>query len=150
LYASIGKSTPSAISSNNAAFAAALAAAEDVLRGQHIFSTEARLALIDPAPPLTEPYLFTYLRRLGKFDGQPIMDRLRDAEYDVVITYPSSWRGLESTPLDLQQLIASSYTPKCKIFDSVLHLPKNRPVNVVLLRKLNRVGCAPLSATDTN
>ena len=59
---------------------------EQTLRGHRIFSTVPRLALFDPAPALTEPYLLTYQQRLGKFDPRPILERLHNSEFDVVIT----------------------------------------------------------------
>jgi hypothetical protein len=59
---------------------------ERALSGQRIFSTVPRIALIDSIPPLTEPFLLSYLQRLGKFDPQPILERIRQNEFDLLIT----------------------------------------------------------------
>jgi hypothetical protein len=68
--------------------------AQHVLNGRHIFSTVPRLALLDPTPVLTEPYL--YQQRLGKYDPQPILERIENDEFDAVITSAKSksWRGI--------------------------------------------------------
>jgi hypothetical protein len=45
---------------------------QSVLSGQRILSTVPRFALIHPSPVLMEPYLLSYLQRIGKFDPKPI------------------------------------------------------------------------------
>ncbi len=66
--------SPATTRSSNAAFRKI----ETALRGRHIFSTVPRIALLDPKPALVEPYLLTYMRRLGRFDGQAIPERIRN------------------------------------------------------------------------
>src|SRR5262249_57806965 len=70
---------------------------EHALAGHRIFSTIPRLALFDPDPPLMEPYLLTYLHRLGKVDLGPIVEPIRRNEYDAVITdaWAGSFRGVK-------------------------------------------------------
>jgi hypothetical protein len=61
-------------------------------------STVPRLALIDPVPTLTEPFLMSYLVRLGKIDPEPIVRQVRNGDFDVVITLAEreeNWRGCE-------------------------------------------------------
>jgi hypothetical protein len=126
----------------------ALRMAERALSGQRIFSTVPRLALIDPRPPLTDPYLLSYQQRLGKFDPQPILERIRQSEFDVVITSTQqhSWRGIDLVGPDLRNAIAASYKPQCILLGSVVHLPrKPRRAGGSLALDLANAGCAPIS-----
>jgi hypothetical protein len=121
---------------------------ERALSGQHILSTVPRLALMDPRPPLTDPYLLSYLQRLRKFDPQPILERIRECEFDVVITSTQqhSWRGIDLVGPDLRNAIAASYRPQCSVLGSVVHLPRNpRRVGDSLVLDLANIGCAPIS-----
>jgi len=113
------------------------------LRGQHIFSTVSRLALLDPAPALLDAF------SLWKVDPQPIFDRIRKSEFDVVITTssPTTWRGVEHVGPDLRNAIVSAYAPQCVARGALLQLPRNRPPDNALLQELNRIGCAPIAGT---
>jgi hypothetical protein len=120
----------------------------NVLSGHHIFSTVPRLALLDPFPTLTEPYLMSYMERLGKFNPQPILERVRKNEFDVVITErpkrarPNiSWRGVPVVAPDLQRAIEDSYTPHCTMLGALLYFPRNRSENSALAQELNSIGC---------
>jgi hypothetical protein len=130
---------PAGIKTNNQNFQKI----EDALRGQHIFSTVPRAALLDAKPALMEPYLLSYLERLGKFDPAPILRRIRDSEFDVVITpsKPESWRGIPHIGPDLRQAIMAAYRPHCVYSEYLLHLPSNRQGNSALEVALSRIGC---------
>ncbi len=121
---------------------------QNALQDQHIFSTVPRLALLDPAPPLIEPYLLSYLQRLGKFDPQPIHERIRKSEFDVVITAAraKSWRGIAHIGPDLRSAIVASYRPQCVMLGYLLHLPRIRLDNSALVQELNRIGCVPIAS----
>ena len=134
---------PASVESRNEAFRMI----ERALSGQRILSTVPRLALIDPRPPLTEPYLLAYQQRLGKFDPQPILERIRQSEFDVVITSarPQSWRGIDLIGPELRNAIVASYRPQCILLGSLVHLPRNpRSVGSPLALDLANVGCAPI------
>jgi hypothetical protein len=120
--------------------------AQNVLGAYHIFSTVPRLALLDPAPVLTEPYLMSYLQRVGKFDPQPILDRIRNNEFDLVITASRriSWRGVPHIAPDLRRAIEESYAPQCTMFGALVQVPRARPGDDDLLQELNRNNCVPL------
>jgi hypothetical protein len=117
-----------------------------VLGGYHIFSTVPRLALLDPAPVLTEPYLMSYLERVGKFDPQPILERIRNKEFDLVITASRrvSWRGVPHIAPDLRRAIEESYVPQCTILGALVQVPRALPGDDDLLQELNRNNCVPL------
>jgi hypothetical protein len=118
---------------------------QNVLRGRHIFTTVPRLAMMDPVPVLMEPLLATYLQRLGKFDPQPILQRIRSNEFDLVITETRirSWRGLVLSP-DIHRAIEASYRPQSVIGHYLMHLPRSRSGDSGLLEELDRNRCVPV------
>ncbi len=59
----------------------AFRAVERPLRHHRLLATVPRFALLDPRPDLVEPYLMSYLRRMGKANGAVVVDAARRAEY---------------------------------------------------------------------
>ena len=121
---------------------------ERVLRDRHIFSTVPRLALLDPRPAMMEPYLVSYLHRLGKFDPGFIIETVQNGEYDVVVTTPKplEWRGIPFIEPALHNAIAASYSPYCTIHGWLFHLPAQpQPAGAALARDLAGIGCLPVS-----
>lgn len=117
---------------------------EGALSDHRILSTVPRLAIIDPNPTLTEPYLLSYLHRLGKADLQPLTERIDRNEYDVVITRTTrqSWRGIPHIEPELQKAIAASYQPWCAIGGVLFHFPRTTRVSTeALARRLATIGC---------
>jgi hypothetical protein len=118
-----------------------------LLRGLHIFSTVPRMALFDREPTLMEPFLLSYLQRVGRFDTAPILERVRAGEFDIVITegagFPDSWRGVPTTPPDLARSISSGYKPYCEVLGAVLQVPRDRLVDSILRPDWRDVGCVP-------
>jgi hypothetical protein len=120
-----------------------------VLAGSRIFSSFPRLALLDPNPPLTEPFLLSYLHRLGKVDLGPFTEPLRRNEYDVVITYdsPVYWRNVNQLDPELRRAIAGSYKPYCTFHQGLFHFPDGvDPATSILAGRLREIGCSPVSA----
>jgi len=149
LYANIGLLRSGWINSNNAQ----LEQLEHALAGHRFFSTVPRLALLDPEPPLMEPYLLTYLHRLGKVDLGPFVEPIRRNEYDVVITSdsPDSWRGIGHVDPALREAIAGSYSPHCKFRNWLFHLPNRvQPDGSALTQELRKIGCAAPVSAGTN
>jgi glycosyl transferase family 87 len=124
---------------------------QNVLQGRHIFTTVPRLAMMDPVPVLMEPLLLTYLQRLGKFDPQPIIERIRRNEFDLVITEtPSrSWRGLVMSP-DIHRAIEASYRPQCVVGNYLMHIPRSRSGDSGLLEELDRNRCVPIRVDNAS
>jgi hypothetical protein len=136
--------TPLSVAEENHAFRKL----EEVLSERHILSTVPRLALLDPAPPLMEPYLMSYLHRLGKVDTALITRPVRDEQYELVATaeVAVSWRGIPFIDPDLHEAIASSYRPYCTIEGWLMHLPiKSDSRKDELMETLAGIGCKPVS-----
>jgi len=114
---------------------------QNVLRGQHIFSTVERLALLDPAPALVNAFSFWTI------NPEAIYDRIRSSEFDIVITASTAqkYRGVDYISPDLRQAIVTAYTPYCEIYGVLLHLPRNRPPGSALVQDLNKIGCASVA-----
>ena len=114
------------------------------LAGHNIFSTVPRIALLAPAPPLLEPYLLSYLLRLGKVNLNPILEGIDRVDYEGVITAPETkaWRGVYHIDDRLHAAIAASYKPHCLMRGLLLHLPRNQePATSTLARDAEQNGC---------
>ena len=128
---------------------------EALLHGLHIFSTVPRMALFDREPALMEPFLLSYLQRVGRFNPAPVLERVRAGEFDIVITpapaspgisvfaTPGFWRGVPIVPPDLERTISSAYKPYCEVLYAVLNVPRNRLVDSMLRVDWRQVGCVP-------
>jgi hypothetical protein len=118
---------------------------ENALRGQHIFSTAEQFARLDPAPALINAFA------LWTFNPQPIYDRIRSGEFDVVITplEAQTWRGVDHISPNLRGAIIASYAPQCTIRGVLVYFPRNRPADNGLLQSLNQIGCAPFSVQQS-
>ena len=123
---------------------------KNALNGLRILSIDPRMALIDPHPPLVEPYLLSYLRRLGHFDASPLIKRIYSTDFDVLVSPPVSpqtWRGVPHFEgADLDTAVSDSYEPDCMILGDVIKLPRSRADNAVIKEKLRAGGCAPNQA----
>jgi len=118
------------------------------LAGSRVFSSFPRLALLDPNPPLMEPFLLSYLHRLGKVDMGLFTQPLLRREYDVVITYafPASWRNVKHLAPELRSAIASAYEPYCTFHRGLFHFPDDvDPSASILKERLVEIGCLPAS-----
>jgi hypothetical protein len=144
LHANVGLLRNGWIDSSNAE----LEQVEHALTGHRFFSTVPRIALLDPEPPLIEPYLLAYMHRLGKVDLRPFVEPIRQNEYDVVITnaFVGTWRGIDHLDPTLREAIASSYRVHCKFGSWLFHLPKDVQANSILAQKLRTIGCSALPA----
>jgi hypothetical protein len=102
--------------------------------------------MLDADPVLVEPYLFSYWLRLHKFDGEPILAKIRADEFDVVVTMaqPQGYRGIPHVGPQMRSAIESAYQPYCVCSDFLFHLPVHRTKNATLETRLNGIGCTRL------
>lgn len=116
------------------------------LRGKHSFSTVPRLALLDSAPALTEPYLLSYSLRLGKTTAAPLLARIQRQEFDAIITRPhgSLWRGLPFITPVLHSAISTAYHPYCQFDAALVFLPNGDRGTAA--GDFAAVGCVPITA----
>ena len=108
------------------------------------------LALLDPQPALVEPFLAAYERKIGKFDDHPLMKRVTDRDFDVVITSDDnrSYRGVPKVDPPLLDAVTTRYEPYCRILQSTVNIPRSRQPNRTLLLNLRNIGCKPIVPPD--
>ena len=118
-----------------------------VLGRYRLFSTVPRVALLDPAPPLMEPYLLSYLTRMGRAPAPPILAPLHEQRVDAVIT-PTRRRSFRGIPLiepEMGRAIAANYSPHCTVSGLLVHTPRMpQPATASLVRELEAIGCEPV------
>jgi hypothetical protein len=138
LYRNRSAIGPRAVESNNQEFRRIA----DVLRGRHMLSFAPRLALLDPQPALVEPYLMSYMERLGKFDATPLLERIANREFELVIAkdIDSSWRGVPLMP-DVMGPIETAYRRQCSMPGLFVYLPRDRAPDRALIQGLTNLGC---------
>ena len=134
---------PPALAANNARLRKTAAG----LQGLRIFSTVPRMALLDPHPALMEPYLLTYMLRLGKADMGPILNRMHRAEFDIAITANDdiTWRGVQVIAPQLRRALMAVYKPYCEFSNNIVYLPLARPTDGTMIQRLRQIGCVPYS-----
>lgn len=117
---------------------------EEMLRGQHIFSTIERLALLDPEPALISAFNFWAINPTA------IYQRLRRSEFDVVLTGTPkvTWRGIDHIQPGLRKAISESYVPYCAIDGILVQLPRERlsASADAIQGRLSRAGCLSVAA----
>jgi hypothetical protein len=118
---------------------------QDALQGLRIFTTNERLALLDPAPALINAFSFWTI------NPAPIYHRIGAEEFDVVLN-PSSanhYRGVYLITPGLHKAISDAYAPYCVVRSILVQLPRGRPANGHFLEKLKGIGCEPLSTNGS-
>jgi len=115
---------------------------ESLLSPYHTLSTIPRLALIDHEPTLTEPFLLSYLLRVGRIDQTPILASVRARQFDAVLTSktPMVYRGILAINEGLGLAIDDNYLPYCAVRDIIVRLPMSS-INDQLVTDLMRLGC---------
>jgi len=126
-------------------------ALQSALEGCHVLSLDPRIALLDPHPAVTEPYLLGYLRRMGRFDAAPIIDNLANGRFDLFVSIAESemtWRGVRKFDgRDVSDAVSRSYEPFCTIMNDNIYLRRVvDPGSEELGRKLIAAGCRKISA----
>jgi hypothetical protein len=119
-----------------------------ILAPRHTLATVPWVALLDPHPSLVEPYLLSYLRRLGRTNLTPLPDELRVRAFDAVFTAATAqtWRGVPFIDTELRTAIAEAYLPYCVLGGVLVHLPAlQAPEATSLAVELRGIGCRPLA-----
>jgi hypothetical protein len=86
------------------------------------------------------------MRRLGKLDARPWLERIRNAEFEIVLNDRNArpfrgMRGLDDP--DFKNAISATYKLNCTVFGKEILLPRNRPRDEVLAGRLRKIGCVP-------
>jgi hypothetical protein len=107
---------------------------------------------MSPDPVITEPFLVTYLNRVGKYDLTPLVRSIGEESFDVVVTNEraSTYRGIPFIAPDLRAAIHSSYEPHCRFLGRLFHLPKTPNRASALADRLDELGCQPVDCNTSD
>jgi hypothetical protein len=119
-----------------------------ILAPRHTLATVPWVAMLDSHPPLVEPYLLSYLGRLGRTGVTPVPAAVRAGAFDAVFTASTAqaWRGVPLIDGALRTAIAEAYAPHCVLGTVLAHLPAGPAPHVARLEaELRGIGCRPLA-----
>jgi hypothetical protein len=123
-----------------------------ILATRRSLATVPWVAVLDPHPSLVEPYLLSYLIRLGRTSPTPLPAEVRAKAFDAVFTAPTAqeYRGVPHINGILRAAIASAYVPYCVMGPVLAHLPAGSPPeSTSLATDLRAAGCRPLTPDTT-
>jgi hypothetical protein len=80
---------------------------------------------------------------MGTFDYHPLAGRIRNRNYDVIVTprTPDSHRGLALLSPTLRPAISEEYEPFCSLHNWVMFLPRGSTGLETLQTRLIALGC---------
>jgi hypothetical protein len=80
-----------------------------------------------PEVVLSEPFLASYMERLGKLDLHPLAGRIRAQVFDLIVTSrePASYRGIDFVSPTLRPAIREAYEPFCQMGGVVISVRRN-------------------------
>jgi hypothetical protein len=121
-----------------------MAAIRDVFQGSHVLSTVPTATYLASETVISEPYLLSYLDRLGLIDLQPLRKRILDREFGIVVTAAQAdgWRGVSHLAPGLRSAIAETYQPFCRLQGWLFQIPRRAPGSDAGER-LTAIGCVP-------
>lgn len=124
-----------------------MTALQMALRGTRVLSTVLTVTQLAADPVIAEPFLGSELNRTGVADYAPIAAKIRNNDFDIVVTQTEAgeWRGVELIPPILRNAIASSYQPYCA-FQGWLFFKPAGAVNAAVLERLQAIGCETVAA----
>jgi hypothetical protein len=116
-----------------------------ILAKRNVLSFVPNVTLLTRTPVISEPYLLSYLDRLGKFDLRPLEVRVRNQEFELVATNTEAqgWRGIRIIPDSLRPVLSAAYEPRCVYRDWLMMLPRNEAKSADLAGDLASIGCRP-------
>jgi hypothetical protein len=124
-----------------------MVALHTALKSSRVLSTVSTVTQLAPEPLLVEPFLTAHLERIGLLDLGPVTKRIRDHEFDLVVTLADalSYRGVPFISPTLRTAIAASYQPYCA-FKGWLFFRPAYADNPEVLEKLDAIGCDAIAA----
>jgi len=123
-----------------------------VLATRRSMATVPWVAVLDAHPSLVEPYLLSYLTRLGRTSPTPLPAEIRTKAFDAVFTATTAqvYRGVPHIDGSLRDAIAATYVPYCVVGSVLAHLPEGSPPEATpLAAELRAAGCRPLTPDTT-
>jgi hypothetical protein len=120
--------------------------------GLNVFSIVGDASHLAPAVVLSEPFLLSYLERAGKMDSAPWAARIRNQEFDLVVTpgIASKYRGVPFITPKIRAAIAESYQPFCAFHGALLFSRAHEDENSLLQARFTAIGCRPVACPSSD
>jgi hypothetical protein len=109
--------------------------------GQKVLSFVPAVTIFAPEVALSDPFLASFLERVGKFDFHPLAGRIRSQAFDLIVTSrePISYRGVDHLSPTLRPAIREAYQPFCHMEGVVIFVRRNSAGP--LTERLVGLGC---------
>jgi hypothetical protein len=90
---------------------------------------------------ISDPFMTTYMERLGKVDLHPLAGRIQAQVFDLIVTpgEPVIYRGIDHVSPTLRPAIQEAYQPFCRMGDAVILVRRNSAGP--LTKRLVELGC---------
>jgi len=116
------------------------------LDGTKLLSSLPDVTVLRPERVITDSVLLNYLVLTRAADLASTEARIRDAEFDLVVTQTAdyAWRGVPVLARGIRGAIMETYRPHCVLRNMLVHLPKDeggRTGAANLQGRLERLGC---------
>jgi hypothetical protein len=117
------------------------------LAGLNVFSIVGVVSHLAPTAVIPEPFLLSYLERTGSRDSAPWAGRIREREFDLVVTpvEAKSYRGTPWITPKIHAAIEQSYQPFCFYRGFLLFSRRPEDQDSLLHSRFQSIGCRPLS-----
>jgi hypothetical protein len=123
-------------------------ALEDALEGRDVLALVPRVAAMQEAPIMTEPFFHAMQRQAGKIDAFDLAGRIRRTEYEAIVTTfgPDQFRIVQFPSPPLIEAIDQAYRRSCSMLGMSVHVPLDSSGSSGLADALARAGCQPEGA----
>jgi hypothetical protein len=110
-------------------------------QNQKVLSFVPSVTFFAPEVIMSDPFLASYLERLGRVDLHPLAGRIRAQAFDLIVTPTESlgYRGIVYVSPTLRPAIREAYEPFCQMRGVVIHVRRNSAGP--LTKRLVELGC---------
>jgi len=113
----------------------------------NVFSVVGTISHLAPTVVITEPFLLSYLERSGNADSAPWAARIRDREFDLLITHveAASYRGVPFITPKMRTAIEESYEPFCTCRGALVFARRQESSDSLFNQRFAAIGCRRVS-----
>jgi hypothetical protein len=117
----------------------------------NVFSVVGVISHLAPTVVITEPFLLSYLERSGNADSAPWAARIRQREFDVLITHveAASYRGVPFITPKIRAAIEESYEPFCTCRGALFFARRQENPESLFKQRFAAIGCRRISCPST-
>jgi hypothetical protein len=113
----------------------------------NVFSVVGVVSHLAPTVVIAEPFLLSYLERSGNADSAPWAARIREREFDLLVTHveAASYRGVPFITPKIRAAIEESYEPFCTCRGVLLFARRQGNSDSLFNQRFAAIGCRRLS-----